>query len=344
MTLWYSPDIQGEAHIKEGGKLLDYIWISIQGYAIDGAMLITAPYPSCLYCFIYLLKVAAVSPKRHTTTKNILGITTLGNSQIYFHDTPGFTSHHDKADCRSELSRAARDAINLVHLTLVVVDASKPTTDRVLVNLHGLLEQCVRSPGRLALVLNKIDLVNPKQHLLKKTDDLMKKIQHIMEQMNVEIDKEDAGILDHNPPVTQATGSDVPDRNKEKRHSSRSPATNKFKRHRNVSSVHDRMEVFMISAKSGDGVGDILKLLERQARPGRWHFDSGKTSNMSELLRATEIIRESLYVHLHQEIPYTITQCTRYAGYSTIMPNCEKHYPCHGVNFDRSIANCSNNV
>ena len=90
-------------------------------------------------------KVSAVSTKRHTTRENTLGVMTVGQTQVFFHDTPGFVSHEDRDDYKPALSAASREAIAAVNLTLLLVDASKDVTKRGLSSLMGLLERALRS-------------------------------------------------------------------------------------------------------------------------------------------------------------------------------------------------------
>ena len=85
-------------------------------------------------------QVSAVSTKRHTTRENTLGVMTVGQAQVFFHDTPGFVSHEDRDDYKPALSAASREAIAAVNLTLLLVDASKDVTKRGLRSLMGLLE------------------------------------------------------------------------------------------------------------------------------------------------------------------------------------------------------------
>ncbi|CAN0424997.1 unnamed protein product [Ectocarpus sp. 13 AM-2016] len=89
-------------------------------------------------------QVSAVSTKRHTTRENTLGVMTVGRTQVFFHDTPGFVSHEERDDYKPTLSAESREAIAAVDLTLLLVDASKDVTKRGLRSLTGLLERVIR--------------------------------------------------------------------------------------------------------------------------------------------------------------------------------------------------------
>lgn len=66
-------------------------------------------------------------------------------------------------------------------------------------------------------------------------------------------------------------------------------------------------EVFMISAKTGDGVEDLLDALADAAPPGPWMYPPDQISDMPERQLAAEITREQLYLQLRQELPYAAT-------------------------------------
>ncbi|HEX8216766.1 MAG TPA: GTPase Era [Allosphingosinicella sp.] len=63
-------------------------------------------------------------------------------------------------------------------------------------------------------------------------------------------------------------------------------------------------EVFMISAATGDGVGDLKAWLAARMPQGPWHFPEDQVSNVTDRMLAAEITREQLYRQLHQELPY----------------------------------------
>ncbi|MCP4330831.1 MAG: GTPase Era [Alphaproteobacteria bacterium] len=64
-------------------------------------------------------------------------------------------------------------------------------------------------------------------------------------------------------------------------------------------------EFFMISALTGDGVGDLSSYLARAVPPGPWLFPADQISDMPLRLLAAEITREKLYLQLHRELPYS---------------------------------------
>ena len=66
-------------------------------------------------------------------------------------------------------------------------------------------------------------------------------------------------------------------------------------------------EVFLISAKSGNGV-DVLEDKVMQGLPfSRPFYDEDQFTDRSERFLAAELIREQLMLRLHQELPYSLT-------------------------------------
>jgi GTP-binding protein Era len=65
--------------------------------------------------------------------------------------------------------------------------------------------------------------------------------------------------------------------------------------------------IFMVSAKTGDGIGDLLKHFAGQVPAGPWHFPEDQVSDMPMRLLAAEITREQVFLQLHQELPYATT-------------------------------------
>jgi GTP-binding protein Era len=66
-------------------------------------------------------------------------------------------------------------------------------------------------------------------------------------------------------------------------------------------------EVFMISAETGDGVGDLIKSLAARLPEGPWHYPADQISDMPMREIAAEITREQLFRQLHAELPYALT-------------------------------------
>ena len=65
--------------------------------------------------------------------------------------------------------------------------------------------------------------------------------------------------------------------------------------------------IFMVSAKSGDGVADVLGYFAAAVPAGPFHYPADEISDLPERLMAAEITREKLFLRLHQELPYQST-------------------------------------
>ncbi len=65
--------------------------------------------------------------------------------------------------------------------------------------------------------------------------------------------------------------------------------------------------IFMISAEKGDGVDDLIAWLATQAPEGPWLYPEDQLSDWPQRLLAAEVVREKLFLALHQELPYALT-------------------------------------
>lgn len=66
-------------------------------------------------------------------------------------------------------------------------------------------------------------------------------------------------------------------------------------------------EIFMVSAVTGDGVPEFLRTLAARMPEGPWLYPEDQISDMPMRLLAAEIVREKLFLQLHQELPYSVT-------------------------------------
>ncbi len=109
-------------------------------------------------------KVSIVSPKVQTTRSRVLGITIEGDSQIIFVDTPGIFT--PKKRLEKAMVAAAWQGASEADRVGVLVDASRRGLDNDTLDLVARLKE----QGQTAiLILNKIDLVKHREHLLDLT-------------------------------------------------------------------------------------------------------------------------------------------------------------------------------
>ncbi len=69
----------------------------------------------------------------------------------------------------------------------------------------------------------------------------------------------------------------------------------------------DFARTFMISAKTGDGLDDLLAYLAEAVPAGPWLYPEDEVSDVPVRNLAAEITREKLFERLHQELPYQAT-------------------------------------
>lgn len=105
-------------------------------------------------------KVAIVADKPQTTRTLIQGVVNVEGAQIVLLDTPGL--HEAETRISRRMMEAAQMAMQERELLLFVVDAKRPFNE----GDPELLERIFSSRTPVFLVLNKIDLVEPKSRLL----------------------------------------------------------------------------------------------------------------------------------------------------------------------------------
>ncbi|KAH0454356.1 hypothetical protein IEQ34_016280 [Dendrobium chrysotoxum] len=117
-------------------------------------------------------KVAAVSRKTNTTTHEVLGVMTKGNTQICFFDTPGLMIGHHGYPYRTDVKvrvESAWSSIDLYDLLIVIFDVHRHITksDTRVINLIKNLGANAHHKQKRVLCMNKVDLVEDKKDLLK---------------------------------------------------------------------------------------------------------------------------------------------------------------------------------
>ncbi len=209
--------------------------------------------------------------------------------------------------------------------TLVVLDAAKKLTDDlrdelamlmlaahnsrgrvedVTINDDGEIEEVlsdeqeqemsekIRKRERFAIVLNKVDLVNPKTKLIELAQDIGT-LGDVCVRYRGEIYDGDNGSQ-------SSSNFNIMD------------SATKFTQEEEAELEAQYPPVFFISALKNDGVEDILKHLHSYATPTK-HFilPPDQKTSLSLAERIEEVIREKIYRCLHREVPHSITQVNR---------------------------------
>lgn len=110
-------------------------------------------------------KIAAVANKTQTTRTAIRGVVNRPNSQIVFIDTPGI--HKPKSKLSETMIDTAFNFIGDVDVILFVIDG---TSEKIGRGDYRILEKIKEAKRKTILIINKIDMVQDKEKLLKLID------------------------------------------------------------------------------------------------------------------------------------------------------------------------------
>ncbi|XP_073224219.1 GTP-binding protein ERG [Cicer arietinum] len=130
---------------------------------------------SALTNFMVGTKVAAVSRKTNTTTHEVVGVLTKGDTQICFFDTPGLMLNCGGFPYKDVKARveSAWSSVNLYEVLIVIFDVQRHLTrpdSRVVKLIKRMGERSIPNQKRV-LCMNKIDLVEKKKDLLKVAEE-----------------------------------------------------------------------------------------------------------------------------------------------------------------------------
>lgn len=76
---------------------------------------------------------------------------------------------------------------------------------------------------------------------------------------------------------------------------------------RKLNDIKRFKETFMISALKNRGVDDLKNFLLSTAEPGPWYFDEEDETDMPIKFNLSEMLREKLFIRMHEELPYSLT-------------------------------------
>lgn len=183
-------------------------------------------------------KLSIVTPKAQTTRARVLGILVRGAAQILFVDTPGI--FQPKRRLERAMVAAAWTGAAEADYVLFLVDAKTGITPAV----RDIAAKLKATGRALALVLNKADLIDPRD-LLPLTAELT--------------------LL---APFEQ---------------------------------------VFMISAKTGDGLNVLLDFCAAKLPESPFLYPEDELTDLPDRLLAAEIVREQIFLQTREEVPYGTT-------------------------------------
>jgi len=155
--------------------------------------------------------------------------------------------------------------------------------------------------NKFAVVLNKVDLVKPKEKLLLVTNEVGSMAESCIRRL----------LQQRRDPSKIALGDLV------------DSILKKYTEEEGFDNVHeDDMATFASMAPEflftaaidddDEGVDDVLGLLLERATPSKeWIVDAESTTGMSPIEQVEEIIREKIYRCLHREVPHSVMQQNR---------------------------------
>jgi GTP-binding protein Era len=143
-------------------------------------------------------KISIVTPKPQTTRHRILGVHTIGETQIVFVDTPGLHRRAAKTMNRM-MNRTAASALADADLVLFVTEANRWTLED-----QDVLDRLKESETPVIAVVNKIDKVRPREELLSVLSEMSARFAFaevipISAKLNDNLDKLVGLIPDHLP-------------------------------------------------------------------------------------------------------------------------------------------------
>ena len=181
-------------------------------------------------------KITIVSPKPQTTRRRILAVTSRGETQFIFADTPGF--HKARTKLGDYMDNVVRRSVADVDAVVLMVEPIPSVGPQE----KGLIDQLREAGVPAVLAINKADTLGDKKLLL---------------------------------PVIAV-----------------------------YSEAYPFEEIIPVSARTGEGVEELLEALERYAVEGPQLFPDDIVSDQPERQICAEIVREKLLLSLDKEIPH----------------------------------------
>ncbi len=202
-------------------------------------------------------KLAAVSPRAHTTRVKVLGVKTTNEAQLVYVDTPGFVIKPRQDALKRLLESETTSAPEGCDLVVLVLDSTTVTADLGSIQRTLKLLQDKGLPRPKIVALNKVDIV-AKEGLLPVIAELSK------------------CFLASADDDSQRRGSSGP-----------------------------MVEFVPVSAKSGDGVPELEKVIQQFLPEQAAIFPVDTLTTTSARQLAAECIREKLFLQLRDELPYS---------------------------------------
>lgn len=265
-------------------------------------------------------RISSTSSKVHTTRSRVNVVLTNNETQIVFLDTPGMTTPKKRKQHHLERSLLTdpHSSFSLADIVAVVVDVSKPWFRQAL-DKEVLKALLLHKQKRSILILNKIDELKSRETLLTTTRVLTQgkvggkgadstvvrknfaepTVSNIVKKL-LENEKCSEKIIEDNVAVED----ELDDKQGFHNYYVELKKLNRVVENRVGYDGFE--EVFMVSAKDGEGVFELREYFLNQARPGDWDYHSDVLTDLDPHLVAQQCVWEKLMEHLPHEVPYNI--------------------------------------
>ncbi|XP_068217503.1 GTPase Era, mitochondrial [Palaemon carinicauda] len=269
-------------------------------------------------------RVCSVSSKVHTTRMNARAILNHGSKQLVFLDTPGIVtldevSRHGLE--RSCLTDAEKSLLSADMMAVVHDMSNHHTRNELHPKVLRLLALYPDIPS--ILILNKLDVLKSKRHLLDATRILTDGVvggtvaQKAIETKDIKLDREILIRRALNKELkAEKQGGKTPPLINDAADFTKNEETLKTHRHLTehevIDIIKDRkgwphfQEVFMISALKALGVDDLRNYLLSKAYSSPWLFSSKVVTDQNPEEIALLTVREKFLETFTKEIPYTV--------------------------------------
>lgn len=213
-------------------------------------------------------KVTAVSRKTNTTRTHTMGVKTVGEAQIVFVDAPGIVgAEHYRNAAHGRKVESAFGVASECDVLLFVVDAARQMERRDL------------------RVLN----------LVRKTREAMRRL--LYEDYLTEREEGEPSAVPEAVLVLNKVDKIPPERRGD---------LIKMVKDFQAGEHYEFSRVFPISAMTGAGTKALMEYLLERAPLREWDFDATTSTEMTNVQRALEIVREGVYNRVHAELPYGV--------------------------------------
>lgn len=253
-------------------------------------------------------KLMATSEKVDTTTNNTNAITTVGDTQIIFQDTPGIIGASKAKRLGLPENRHALPAHSFANadIGIVLADLTSRRLKSGYLQPEILLTMLKNKHVPTILVLNKIDKYKKKTHLPILIHQLTAgqvsgvpfepeqipiapmRLPRVTEKLPTNFDELDLkNIVDLERRIMKNETS----------------LMNKMRHYRGWPHFQD---IFVVSAREGIGLDIIKRYMLLHAKPGAWQYHDEVATDASPKQIIMDSIRAGLLQHLPEEVPYRV--------------------------------------